>query len=285
MADWTVLPRDQRDLLGEGITYVAREQALYWVDIIGQRVNRHSLATGTSAQWDMPEMIGWLLERADQPGFIAGLQSGFHTLTLEPFALTLIAAHEPDLPGNRMNDACVDAQGRIWAGTMSMDGSRADGALYRFDPDFSCHRMDASYRIANGPTIAPDGGWLYHTDSAAGEVYRFARHDDGTLGPRQAFIAFPSEWGAPDGMTVDAQGGIWIAHWGGSCVSRFTPDGQRERWIDLPASQITKPCFAGENYDRLFITSAADGVDEAYAGAVFEVDPGCTGLPSHRFGG
>jgi len=284
MADWQIIPRAQRDILGEGITYVRGENALYWVDILGQRINRYRLADGDYAQWDSPQMIGWLLERADAPGFIVGLKSGFHALVLDPFALTHIAAHEPHLPANRMNDACVDGRGRIWAGTMSMDGGK-DGALYRFDPDMTWHRMDAPYAIANGPTIAPDGRWLYHTDSAAGEVYRFAAQDDGSLGPRETFITFADGWGAPDGMTVDAEGGIWIAHWGGGCVSRFDPEGRRERWIDLPASQITKPCFAGPDYDRLFITSAADGVDEALAGAVFEVDPRCKGLPSHRFGG
>jgi D-xylonolactonase len=285
MGNWQVVPRAERDTLGEGVTYVARENAVYWVDIIGQRVNRLALSDGAIQTWPMPEMIGWLLERADAPGFIAGLKSGFHTLTLDPFVLTPIAAPEPDLPGNRMNDACVDAKGRIWAGTMSMDGSRADGALYRLDPDLAWHRLDAPYHIANGPTISPDGRTLYHTDSELGTVYRFALHEDGSLGPREIFVKFQDGWGAPDGMTVDAQGGVWIAHWGGACVSRFTSDGQRERWIDLPASQITKPCFAGENYDRLFVTSAADGVDEPLAGSLFELDPGCVGLPSHRFGG
>jgi D-xylonolactonase len=285
MAQWSILPRERHDTLGEGITYVAGQNALYWVDIIGQRVNRFDLATSAYAEWGIPDMIGWLLERADAPGFIAGLKSGFHTLQLEPFELRHIGAPEPHLPGNRMNDACVDAAGHIWAGTMSMDGSRKDGALYRLTPDMAWHRMDAPYAIANGPTISPDGRWLYHTDSAAGVVYRFAKREDGSLGPREIFITFPDEWGSPDGMTVDAQGGIWIAHWGGSCVSRFSPEGRRERWIDLPASQITKPCFAGDKLDRLFVTSAADGVDEPHAGAVFEIDPGCVGLPAHRFGG
>lgn len=286
MAAWNILPRPggQRDVLGEGITYVPAEDALYWVDIIGQQVNRFALADQSCTEWAMPEMIGWLLERADGGCFIAGLKSGFHALTLEPFALSPIAAPEPHLPHNRLNDACVDPHGRIWAGSMSMDGSRADGALYRLDADLSFRQMDAPYRIANGPAISPDGRCLYHTDSAAGEVFRFALHDDGSLGPRERFITFPPEWGSPDGMTVDAFGGLWIAHWGGGCVSRFTPDGGRERWIDLPASQITKPCFAGTGYDRLFVTSASDGVEEEYAGCVFEVDPGCSGLPPKCFG-
>jgi sugar lactone lactonase YvrE len=285
MADWTVLNHGQRDRLGEGITWSAREGALYWVDILGQRVHRYGLADRAVGHWDLPEMIGWLLERRDEAGFVAGLKSGFYTLTLEPLALEFIGAPEPQLPGNRLNDACTDAEGRIWAGSMAMDGSRPDGSLYRLDPDFTWHPVDRGYRIANGPAISPDGRWLYHADSAAGVVYRLARQAGGGLGPRETFIAFRPEWGAPDGMVVDAEGGIWIAHWGGGCVSRFSPDGRRERWIDLPASQITKPCFAGPDLDRMFLTSAADGVDEELAGAVFEVDPGCTGLPAQPFAG
>lgn len=283
MNDWNIITRPRRDILGEGITYLARENALYWVDIIGQRVNRYGLGDGDYREWAMPEMIGWLIER-ETGGFIAGLKSGFHALTLEPFALAPIAAPEPDLPFNRMNDACADAHGRIWAGTMSMDGSRDEGALYRLNPDLSWHLMDRPYAIANGPAISPDGATLYHTDSAKGLVYRFVLQDDGSLGPREVFLEFPDAWGSPDGMTVDAQGGIWIAHWGAGCVSRFDPAGGRERWINLPASQITRPCFAGDDYSRLFLTSASDGVDEELAGAVFEVEAGVCGLPPRRFG-
>lgn len=287
MTHWTILPLldQRRDQLGEGIIYVARENALYWVDILGQRLNRFSLDDHGYAHWTMPDMIGWVIERADAAGFIAGLRSGFHALTLDPFALVPIGHPEPDIAGNRMNDAMADAQGRIWAGTMSLDGSRDHGALYRLDHDLSWRVVDAPYRIANGPTQSPDGRWLYHADSARGVVYKFALDEAGDPGPRQIFVQFPDEWGAPDGMTTDCEGGVWIAHWGAGCVSRFTPDGHRDRWIDLPASQITRPCFGGPDLDRLFLTSAADGVDEPFAGCVFEVDPGIRGLPAHRFRG
>jgi len=283
MTDWAVLPRQRHDRLGEGITFVERENALYWVDILDRRVNRHALDTGAETGWTLPEMIGWLIERKDGAGFVAGLESGFHALTLEPFALFRLPSPAPG-PGNRMNDAVADARGRIWAGTMSLDGSRDEGALFRLDPDLSWRRVDGPYRIANGPAIAPDGRTLYHADSARGLVYRFAVRDDGTLGPRTVFLEFPDDWGSPDGMTMDAQGGLWVAHWGGGCVSRFSPEGRRERSIALPASQITRPCFAGAGMDRMFVTSAAEGVNEPLAGAVFEVDPGVRGLPPQRFG-
>jgi sugar lactone lactonase YvrE len=278
-----IVERSRRDSLGEGPVWCPQDRALYWVDIIGQKVNRLGLDDGGLADWDCPEMIGWLLPRA-QGGFIAGLKSGFHTLTLEPFTLERIHAPEPDRPGNRMNDACVDARGRIWAGTMQMDGQGAGGHLYRLDHDLSVRRVDEGYHIANGPTISGDGTTLYHTDSLLGRVYRFAIGADGELGPRETFLQFPEEWGSPDGMCCDSAGGIWIAHWGAGCISRFLPDGTRERFIELPASQITKCTFAGDNLDRMFVTSAADGVEnEPHAGCLFEVETGFTGLPPHTF--
>lgn len=289
MADWTLLPRARRDRLGEGITYAPRDGALYWVDILGQRLNRYGLADQTYREWAMPDLIGWVIPRRSGPGFIAGLRDGFYALELEP-ELVLTALPSPPLPPeHRLNDACADRQGRIWAGSMGMTAAAAAGALFRLDPDpAGGHRwteVDGPYRIANGPAIAPDGAWLYHADSAHGLVFRLAVRDDGSLGPREVHIAFPPEWGSPDGMTVDAEGGLWIAHWGGGCVSRFAPDGGRERTIPLPASQITRPCFAGPALDRMFVTSAADGVDEPLAGAVFEVAPGVPGLAPQGFGG
>jgi sugar lactone lactonase YvrE len=280
-----IVERAGRDRLGEGLWWSAREAALYWVDILGQRLSRLSSDSGAIDEWVMPEMIGWVIERADAPGFVAGLKSGFATITLDPLAITPIGAPEPDLPGNRMNDALADARGRVWAGTMSMDGSRADGSLYRLDSDHRWTRMDSGYHIANGPAISPDGQWLYHTDSAVGCVYRFALDDDGHLGPREAFVTFEKDWGSPDGMTVDRDGGVWIAHWGGGCVSRFTPGGERDRSIALPASQITNCVFAGVELDRMFVTSAADGVEEEHGGALFEIDPGCRGVPASCFAG
>ncbi len=274
-----------RSLLGEGPLWSARDNAVYWVDILGQRLQRLSLATGAIEHWDMPEPIGWVIERQNAPGFIAGFASGFAELTLEPFAIRPIGDPEPDLPGNRMNDAKADPQGRIWAGTMAANCKDVTGSFYRFDPNFRWTKVDGSYGIANGPAISADGRTLYHTDTALSLIYRFDVKEDGTLGERYPFIRFEPEWGFPDGMTLDTDGGLWVAHWGGGRVSRFTPDGKFERSIALPASQITCCTFAGPELDRMFVTSAADGVDEPHAGMLFEVDAGCRGLPTLLFGG
>lgn len=286
MSEPRVIARARRDRLGEGLLWSARDGAVYWTDILGQRLNRLSLADERVESWDMPEMIGWAVERRDAPGFVAGLKSGIVELTLDPLAIAPLVAPEPDMPGNRMNDAVADRWGRIWAGTMPVGCDVPSGSLYRLDPDRRLTRIDTGYTVTNGPVVSADGLWLYHTDSPLGRVYRFPLDAQGEIGAREDFIAFEDDWGSPDGMTVDADGGLWIAHWGGGCVSRFTADGARERSIALPASQITNLTFAGPALDRLFVTSASDGVDEPSGGALFEIDAqGLRGLPTQTYAG
>jgi sugar lactone lactonase YvrE len=274
-----------RSLLGEGSLWSERDNAVYWVDIVGQRLHRYSLGDGSIDSWDMPEPIGWVIERRGTPGFIAGFASGFAELALDPFSIRHICCPEPDLPGNRMNDAKADPDGRIWAGTMASDCKGEYGSLYRLEPDFNWTRVDGPYGIANGPAISADGRTLFHTDTARSEIYRFTVQKDGSLGDRQLFVRFEPDWGMPDGMTLDADGGLWVAHWGGGRVSRFTPEGMLDRSIALPASQITSCTFAGQELDRMFVTSAADGVEEPHAGLLFEVEPDCRGLPTLAFAG
>ena len=281
---WRPIARNRCDQLGEGPLWSDRDNALYWVDILGQRVNRLDLSDQHVTGWSMPEPIGWLIEREHLPGFIAGFASGFAELELDPLVIKPIADPQPSHPANRMNDAKADGTGRIFAGTKAEDG-QASGALFRLDCDKSVTEVDSSYHIANGPAISADGRFLFHTDSALNQIFRLEILADGTLGSRRLFIEFPPEWGSPDGMTMDVDGYLWVAHWGGSRISRFRPDATLDRAIALPASQITSCTFAGPNLDRMFVTSAADGVDEPYGGHLFEVDPGVKGLPTMRFRG
>lgn len=286
MSHHRVIEAAGRCRLGEGPLWSARDNALYWVDILGQAVHRLKLHDESVTTWAMPEKIGWLIERVHGPGFIAGFQSGFVFLTLEPLAHRHIARPEAHLPGNRMNDAKADAAGRIWAGTMDCDGDKPTGSHYRLGPDHEVTRVDDGYFITNGPAFSPDQRFMYHTDSKLGLVYRFDLTNDGRALNRRVFLEFDPAVSAPDGMTVDEEGGLWIAEWGGSRVTRFTADGACDRSIRLPASQITSCAFAGHNLDRMFVTSAADGrSEEPLAGALFEVYPGIGGLAPGRFGG
>jgi xylono-1,5-lactonase len=287
MDSYRVIQRPMRDQLGEGLLWSARENAVYWVDILWQALHRLSLDDEVVTSWPMPEKIGWVVERRDRPGFIAGLQSGFCELTLNPVVCRRRVNPEPHYPHNRMNDATVDHRGRIWAGTMDCDAHLETGSLYCLEPDFKVTLRDTGYIVTNGPAFTPTHDFVYHNDTPRGVVYRFAVTPEGALHDKMEFLKFPHEWGLPDGMTVDAEGCLWIAHWGGSRVSRFDPDGDLERLIRLPASQITNCVFAGSSLDRLFVTSAAVGREtESLAGALFELDAGgVKGLAPHYFAG
>jgi D-xylonolactonase len=282
-----VIQRPARDELGEGLLWSERENAVYWVDILQQALHRLSLADESVTSWAMPEKIGWVVERRDRPGFIAGMQSGFCELTLDPVTSLHSVSPEPQYPGNRMNDATVDDRGWIWAGTMDCDARLETGSLYCLDADFNVTRRDTGYIVTNGPVFTPDYDFVYHNDTARGIVYRFAVTPDGVLHDKTEFLKFSGDAGLPDGMTVDAEGCLWIAHWGGARVSRFHPDGKLERAIPLPVSQITNCVFAGAGLDRMFVTSAFVGrEDEPLAGALFEVDVGgVKGLAPRYFAG
>ncbi len=277
---------DARALLGEGPLWVARENAVYWVDIKGRALHRLLLDTGVHTSWAMPEMLGWIVARRERPGFIAGFESGFAHLFLDPVRIEPICAPEAHLPASRMNDAAVDRAGRIWAGTMDDAETEATGCLYRLDTEGSCTRHDTGYVVSNGPTFGPDHDVLYHTDTTRRTIYRFALAPDGSLGKREPFVVFPQEWGWPDGMATDADGGIWVAHWGGARLSRFLPDGRLDRVITMPVSQVTSCCFAGPGLERMFVTTAAiERESEPLAGCLFEVEPGVRGAPTYAYGG
>jgi len=279
-----IVERERRDTLGEGPLWSARDNALYWTDILSHRLNRLSLDSGAVRHWQFDEYLGWAIER-EKGGFVLGLGRRFVRFDPETGQIKGIAAPEPDRIENRVNDAKADRQGRIWAGTMSISCEDPTGSFYRLDTNGAATRVDGPYTIANGPAISADGSFLLHTDTAKATIFRFAINDDGSLGPRKTFIKFEPEWGNPDGMTFDAEGCLWVGCWGAGCVTRFSPEGVRERSITLPASQITSCTFAGEGLDRMFVTSASDGVDEPHGGALFEVDPGCRGLATQVYRG
>ncbi|MBL8551600.1 MAG: SMP-30/gluconolactonase/LRE family protein [Hyphomonadaceae bacterium] len=276
-----------RAQLGEGPLWDPRDGLIYFVDIKGRMLNRCDLAGAAREAWPMPEPICWVIPRARAPGFIAGFKSGIAELTLDPFAITPLHAPEPDRRTNRLNDAKCDSRGRIWAGSMDDEEKIKSGALYRFDPDRTCTRVDDAYGVANGPAFSADGAVLYHTDSAARTIYAFDIDAAGALANKRPFIRFEDrDWGYPDGMTVDAEGGLWVAHWEGARVSRFRPDGSLDRIIALPVSRVTSCVFAGPALDRMFVTTAAIGREhEELAGALFELFPGVRGLPAHSFAG
>jgi len=276
--------------LGEGPLWHAAEQRLYFVNLVGNAL--HALdSDGSRHSWQLPTYMCWLLPRKDGDGFMAGLRDGIVQLWLEP-ELRIEYLHRPlDVAGVRLNDAKVDTQGRIWAGSMNAaDVHSPDGKLFRLDPDGSLHTELTEYHICNGPTFSLDGGTMYHNDSFHGRTYAYEVKADGSLGTPRVWRQFGEGEGAPDGMTVDSEDCVWIAQWGGSRVCRYSPQGELLATIAMPVEQPSSVAFGGADYKTLYITSAWQDYDDAkrardpLAGALFSVQVDVAGVPAHRFG-
>ncbi|MBE2225513.1 MAG: SMP-30/gluconolactonase/LRE family protein [Anaerolineae bacterium] len=276
--------------LGEGPLWVAAENAVYWVDIPQQHVHRLSLADGARQTWSFAVAVTSLSPRA-QGGFVCTVRDGFAFLDLNTGTIEPIVLPEADLPGNRFNDGKVDGNGRYWAGTMDDRGELETGSLYRLDKDLSCHKMDENYIIDNGPTFSTDGKILYHTDSIKRTIYAFDLNETGDISNKRVFVQLPEEDGAPDGMTVDSENCIWLCHFGGSRITRYSPNGEILQVIPMPVPNITSCTFAGPELDTLYITTARLHMDEAalakypLAGSFFSCKPGVKGLPTTLFAG
>jgi sugar lactone lactonase YvrE len=245
---------------------------------------------GTSAAAAAPQSLTQLAELPvplaaiapvrDAPGsWLAAAGNGFWLLA--PDGVRQVAAVEPVTAKQwRMNDAVADPAGRFWAGSMACDQSPRGGALYRLDPDGRVHTVLRGLTIANGPAFTPDGGTMFLSDTPLGHVDRFdVDPGTGEVSGRRPFLRLDPSEGAPDGLTLDADGFLWVALFGGGAVRRYRPDGQLDRVVPVPARQPTSVCLAGS---RLVVTSGRGGLEHPGPddGAVLVTDAGATGLPA-----
>jgi xylono-1,5-lactonase len=272
--------------LGEGPIWSAREQAVWFVDIKGRRIHRLQEGTGEQRSWDAPEDIGFIVP-ATRQRFICGLKSGLYQFDPGSGAFTLIARVDSDRPNNRLNDAYVDATGRLWFGTMDDGESRPTGALYRFDSQ-GLQRCDDGYVITNGPAVSPDGRTLYHVDTLKQLIYGFDLDDGGALSNRRVFVNIELPDAYPDGPAVDATGCLWVGLYGGWSVRRYSPTAKLPESIAMPVANCTKIAFGGEDLRTLYITTAWKGLsdgqrrEQPLAGGLFRVRVPTPGLPQHE---
>jgi sugar lactone lactonase YvrE len=183
----------------------------------------------------------------------------------------------------RMNDGGCDPEGRFYCGSMAYDAQHGRGALYRLDPNRSIHTVFSGVTVSNGIAWSPNGALAYYVDSPT----RCVDVCTADLRDRRPFVQIPAETGMPDGLTVDAEGGIWVAIWGGGAVHRYAPDGKLDEVINLKVRQPTSCAFGGKGLDTLFITTSAQNLKdpEPEAGALFAVQPGVRGLSPHLYAG
>lgn len=268
--------------LGEGPHWDISTQSLYWVDIPGQRVHRMS-DSGAHTSWELPVPVGAVVPRVSG-GLCVAAGNAFYALDLETGEVGELAA-APGLPDTRMNDGACDSAGRFYAGSMDKDEGPGRGSFYRLDVDGTVTTLFGGVGISNGVGWSPDDKLMYYIDSLA---YRVDVMDydvaTGQLGERRPFVApLGSGTSVPDGLSVDAEGGVWAAVWGGGVIQRYDASGELSAVVKLPAAHVTSCAFGGPDLDQLYITTAA-GPGRS-AGALFTCPAGIRGLPAHPYRG
>ena len=267
--------------LGEGPVWVG--DALWFVDIKQRTIHRLDPETGEKSSWTAPEQVGFLYPSRDG-GFVAGLQSGLFAFDPNGGAFEKIVDVEPDRPTNRLNDAVVDASGRLWFGTMDDSERSTSGSFYCFHRGRLVRTGLTGVAITNGPAISPDGRFLYWVDTLHRAVGVCEIMDDGTLGPSAPFTLIDRADGHPDGPTVDVEGGVWISLFGGWAVNRYDPDGKLVEKVRFPVANITKIAFGGRDLATAYATTARlhlrpeEFAGQPEAGDLFAFDAGVAGL-------
>lgn len=272
--------------LGEGPVWVARDAALWFVDIKGPCIHRFDPALNVAQSWTAPGQVGWIVP-TDDGLYAVGLQSGVHRFDPADASFTLIHAPEAHLPGNRLNDATVAPDGAIWFGSMDDAEDATSGHFHRLHRGTCTETGLPPVTITNGPALSPDGATLYHTDTLGKRIWRTDLTADGMVGNTSLFARIEEGAGYPDGPTVDAEGCVWTGLFGGWAVRRYDPAGRLMREIRFPVANITKIAFGGEDLTVGYATTARKGLDEKalveqpLAGDLFVFDPGVAGLPGH----
>ncbi|WP_230417614.1 SMP-30/gluconolactonase/LRE family protein [Paraburkholderia polaris] len=278
-------------LLGEGPLWSPRDEALYWVDILTPAIHRFDVATGKDTETKLGSMVSLVIPKATG-GLLIATPNGLMTID-DSGTLTRLSHPEADRPGNRYNDGKCDRMGRLWVGTMDMGAAPNRGNLFKVDPDGSWIKMDTGFTVANGLGWSPDNTRMYFTDSHRKLVFQYDfDFINGTINNRRPLISFDASAGSPDGLTVDAEGCLWVAMWDEWCIARFDPEGREMTRVRIPVPRPTSCCLGGPNLDILYVTSARvrfaqDVLKSApLSGSLFAVQiPGVRGIPETIFAG
>lgn len=278
-------------LLGEGPMWSARDRRLLWVDILAPAVHVSDPESGEDRVIQVQELVAAVTPRASG-GFVATARSGLRVLNEAGLGAVLAAPIAEGAP-LRLNDGACDRRGRFWVGSLALDSTPDAGALHRIDADGTARVMQSGLHVANGIGFSPDDRTMYLTDSARRRIDAFDFElETGRIASRRPFVQFAEGEGVPDGLTVDAEGGVWVALWDGWRVQRHEPGGAVSHRIHLPVPRPTSCAFGGPGLATLFITSArvrlsaVELAEAPLSGSVFAVDvPGAHGLPHAEFAG
>ncbi|GHC76480.1 IclR family transcriptional regulator [Limoniibacter endophyticus] len=273
--------------LGEAPVWVA--DRLYWVDMLEPAIHRFDPSTGRNESRALGKLVSAVLPADDDRLFVAS-QDGIEELDFTSGQFEAYVNPEPAMSENRLNDAKVDPDGAIWVGSMRLDASKPEGSLYRITSASDVRRMETGITVSNGIGWTPDGSTLYFVDTVPGLILAYdVDSHSGALQNRRVFAKVPDDSGRPDGLAVDADGGVYCAIWDGWRVDRYLPNGKLDFSIPLPVPRPTSVAFGGADLSTLYITSArirlpASTLAEApLSGGLFACKPGHKGLPLNLF--
>jgi sugar lactone lactonase YvrE len=282
---------DGKARLGEGAFWNHETNTFWWVDIEGETFHIYDHETETSKSYPVQQRIGTVVPDKDGNAIVA-LQDGIYRLFLHDGSLTLLAKADHDPERFRFNDGKCDPAGRLWVGSMPMDGSRETAKLYRFDHDYTLKPMLDGVTISNGIVWTADKTKMYYIDTPTQQVREFRYNNStGEIEFSRVAVEVPRELGHPDGMSIDENDRLWIGHWAGHAVYCWDPlTGQLIAKVEVAAKNVTACDFGGKNLDKLFITTASVGMSEEEreqlpkSGGMFIAFPGVKGAKSHFFG-
>ncbi|KOV97148.1 MULTISPECIES: SMP-30/gluconolactonase/LRE family protein [unclassified Streptomyces] len=268
--------------LGEGPTWDPATGRLIWLDVLGMRLHTYDPSSGRRTIRTTPQHVGAAKPRAGG-GLVLNLRDGVGLL--DPDDTFRWLHHEP-VAGRRANDAAVAPDGSLWAGTMRYDEAPGGGTLSRLTGDGAVRTVLPDVTVSNGTGWSPDGRLMYYVDSPTRRVDVFDHDEDGVR-DRRTLVEIEEGAGFPDGLTVDAEGCVWVALWDGGAVRRYTPAGELDRVITLPTPRTTACAFGGAALTDLYITTARTGLPptDPLSGSLLVVPGAGQGLPQPAFEG
>ena len=274
--------------LGEGTLWVKDQNSIFFVDIKKKRIFYLNIKTKKKKIFKFNKEIGFLAHFKKQI-FILGLQGEIRIQNLKTKKILESINIEPKIKLNRINDGKTDPKGNLWFGTMdNLERKIEKGSLYKLDKNLNLKKIDKNYRITNGPAFI-DQFNFYHTDSGKKIIYKIKNNKKNEIIKKNIFKKFTFNEGSPDGMTLDKNNNLWVAHYHGACVSVFDSKAKLIHRIQLPAKNITNCAFGGQNNNELFITSATKGMNKAelrkfrYSGFLFSVKTNTKGFVQKKF--
>jgi sugar lactone lactonase YvrE len=250
-------------ILGESPLWYSSRRTCCWVDIEGRRIYEKSEDGSDARIWQLTHRVSFIAE--DENGkLILGLHGGIAIFDTTDGSLEWLLPIEKEIPSNRCNDGGCDSKGRLWIGTMDLDLKESYGSLYCIDKTLQPVRKEEHLSIPNGLAWSQDDKRMYLIDSRRQTVssYQFDKRT-GNIRFEKTIIHIPLSMGAPDGMAIDEEGFLWIAHWGGFCIGRWNPsNGKLVQSIPLPVPRVSSCAFVGEHLNHLLITTARQNLTE-----------------------